>query len=479
MSRESVRWLWLIAVAGMLFQVGCGEESAKQPSNECGGCEEGFVCKGESCVAVDPACVDSCAGLECGQSGERGDCNCGDCSNGEVCAAGHCADAACTGAKPSVEGSFKTSIAEVTFDAVSVNLFHKRDIDEFEDGCLSRASLEFTNQGGCTLKVVTAGTATPSGKFHLKEVRLSADSMCKGFADAQEGTYLADLTSGGGPSLGTVNFGISKVPDSNAKTSCFSATVEVELSGTMYSDFQTIEIESGGSLKVIGDVNSVGSVDEKCACVSDCAGKVCGDDGCGGSCGECEGFAECAAGQCLGCTPDCEGKECGDDGCGDSCGSCFTAEGGLDDSLCDEWLGQCNCPEEKCGGICCLEGRVCDAEDKCCQPDCAENECTDNGCDGNCECDLLHGCVEGICVYDECAAGESFDCYGLHCISTAVLGDGACDFDLLCEEWEFDGGDCCDDSFWGCEYQECGLASCGEECGACPVGLECSDGECI
>jgi len=62
-------------------------------------------------------------------------------------------------------------------------------------------------------------------------------------------------------------------------------------------------------------------------CVSDCpkqcAGKECGDDGCGGSCGDCpEGYG-CDSGICVaGCKPDCLGKECGPDGCGGNCGAC-------------------------------------------------------------------------------------------------------------------------------------------------------------
>jgi len=57
-------------------------------------------------------------------------------------------------------------------------------------------------------------------------------------------------------------------------------------------------------------------------CEVDCADKVCGDDGCGGSCGECADGVDCVAGQCGGCVQDCAGKECGDDGCGGSCGVC-------------------------------------------------------------------------------------------------------------------------------------------------------------
>ena len=67
-------------------------------------------------------------------------------------------------------------------------------------------------------------------------------------------------------------------------------------------------------------------------CQPDCGGKMCGDDGCGGICGLCEGAQEiCDQGQCV-CQPACDGKECGEDGCGGECGGC---EGGsCEDGVC-------------------------------------------------------------------------------------------------------------------------------------------------
>lgn len=55
-----------------------------------------------------------------------------------------------------------------------------------------------------------------------------------------------------------------------------------------------------------------------------CAGRECGDDGCGGSCGTCPSGMTCNAGVCEGCEPACAGRECGDDGCGGLCGTCPT-----------------------------------------------------------------------------------------------------------------------------------------------------------
>ncbi|MEC9072577.1 MAG: hypothetical protein VX938_09375, partial [Myxococcota bacterium] len=58
-------------------------------------------------------------------------------------------------------------------------------------------------------------------------------------------------------------------------------------------------------------------------CASDCSGKVCGDDGCGGSCGSCSPGTLCEDGVCEPCTALCDEKECGDDGCGGVCGVCI------------------------------------------------------------------------------------------------------------------------------------------------------------
>ena len=94
----------------------------------------------------------------------------------------------------------------------------------------------------------------------------------------------------------------------------------------------------------------------RCQCLPDCAGKECGDDGCGGACGECLGPNEmCDDGQCV-CLPDCLGKVCGDDGCGGEClpgcGKCackLTPHGSTCVNLCHP-----DCPPgQKCVGCEC------------------------------------------------------------------------------------------------------------------------------
>src|SRR5262245_52118312 len=56
----------------------------------------------------------------------------------------------------------------------------------------------------------------------------------------------------------------------------------------------------------------------KSKCTPSCGINTCGDDGCGGSCGDCEPNATCEDGTCV-CVPDCDGSSCGDDGCGETC----------------------------------------------------------------------------------------------------------------------------------------------------------------
>src|SRR5215217_4793335 len=75
----------------------------------------------------------------------------------------------------------------------------------------------------------------------------------------------------------------------------------------------------------------------RAGCTPICERKVCGSDGCGGSCGECRTGEACASGRCV-CVPTCTNRVCGSDGCDGSCGSCTVAG-----QFCTD-AGQCQCP---------------------------------------------------------------------------------------------------------------------------------------
>ena len=93
-------------------------------------------------------------------------------------------------------------------------------------------------------------------------------------------------------------------------------------------------------------------------CQPDCSGKECGEDGCGGTCGSCNGSEVCDGGKCKdvqSCTATCgsKGCECGFV-CGQACGSCSGAYSCNDGCHC-ECLSQCagkECGDDGCGGSC-------------------------------------------------------------------------------------------------------------------------------
>ncbi|MEC9070826.1 MAG: hypothetical protein VX938_00545, partial [Myxococcota bacterium] len=149
---------------------------------------------------------------------------------------------------------------------------------------------------------------------------------------------------------------------------------------------------------VCGDDPELATV---CApCVPDCGDRVCGDDGCEGSCGDCMGCGGpepslCQEGVCLQvCCPSCDGLACGSDGCGGSCGACEGCDG-PDEALCQDGscveacCGTCEgktCGDDGCGVSCgeCASGDVCDSGTCVCVPDCSTNLCGADGCGGSC-----------------------------------------------------------------------------------------------
>lgn len=66
-----------------------------------------------------------------------------------------------------------------------------------------------------------------------------------------------------------------------------------------------------------------GTIGPNGECLPDCAGRQCGPDGCGGTCGWCSGDDSCQTGVCVtvpGCKPDCAAQMAGvEDGCGGVC----------------------------------------------------------------------------------------------------------------------------------------------------------------
>jgi len=145
-------------------------------------------------------------------------------------------------------------------------------------------------------------------------------------------------------------------------------------------------------------------------CAAACDGAVCGDDGCGRSCGRCDAGARCEAGSCVTCSAEergCADKTCGPDLCGGSCGTCAPGTSCVPvdvPGMCEACTcGACgvNGCDEVCGT--CPPGRSC-ADGVCiaCVPDCVDKACGPDSCGGSCGT-----CPDGAW----CAPGEGGGTY--------------------------------------------------------------------
>ncbi len=263
-----------------------------------------------------------------------------------------------------------------------------------------------------------------------------------------------------------------------------------------------------------GDVNELDTQredsDREPTCAPNCQGKECGDDYCGGLCGQCQAPAVCNMGMCTEscfstceidgcdcgevcgewcgecpdglacvgsckceCAPDCSGRECGDDGCGGSCGECAQRQ-----EVC--FGGQCSCQaacegkecgDDGCGGICgeCTEPQYsCVAGECICQPACEGKECGNDGCSGTCgECSgAQNDCIEGECVCQP-------TCGDKECGDDGCGGQcGFCNEPTVCSN-----GKCVESCFSTCETEGCDCGEvCDKPCGECTVGYACADG---
>jgi hypothetical protein len=233
--------------------------------------------------------------------------------------------------------------------------------------------------------------------------------------------------------------------------------------------------------------NEICNASRLCECVPNCTGKTCGDNGCGGICGSCTSGNICTNGQCV-CVPNCTGKECGTDGCGGTCGSCganqkCTNDGKCVNETCVLSNGVCGDIDPNCGNI--ISGNYgdadckskngqnyyCDSNGSCkCTKNCtAQNQCGSDGCGGNCGvCSGGKTCNE---VTKECICVPN--CTGKTCGSDGCGGTcGTCTTGKTCTN-----GQCvCAPN---CTGKTCGSDGCGGTCGTCTTGKTCTNGQCV
>ena len=198
-----------------------------------------------------------------------------------------------------------------------------------------------------------------------------------------------------------------------------------------------------------GSTSDVGldlPIEGDAVCEANCAGRECGDDGCGGSCGECGTNFDCVAGACIDNTPaelDCPGVI-----------ECINASGGGQADLNEcisqgdaEAQGQINdiiaCLQENCG-----EAGT-DQEFEECQQEFCQGEL--NACfgigEGTDTCEEVVDCLLG-CTTQECAnacVGEGtpeaqeeavagFNCAAENCAEAASVDEFFACFEETCTE---------------------------------------------
>ncbi|NUN14069.1 MAG: hypothetical protein HUU55_10595 [Myxococcales bacterium] len=156
------------------------------------------------------------------------------------------------------------------------------------------------------------------------------------------------------------------------------------------------QICNGGKCEVGGECGNAtceDTVGETCAnCPADCI---------------CDDVSVCLEEGC--CTPDCAGKECGNNGCGGTCGACSGALS-CNNGLCLLAGGSCgngtceanqqeNC--KTCAGDCkCAGAGVCSPQGVCCTPQCSGKNCGPDGCGGSCgDCQMGFTCESGKCSF--------------------------------------------------------------------------------
>ena len=201
---------------------------------------------------------------------------------------------------------------------------------------------------------------------------------------------------------------------------------------------------------------------------------TCNSHGTAWTCSDCYGNKQkCFEGDC--CQTDCEFRECGDDGCGGSCGDCGP------DEICDD-EGRCrpDCWEEGCSPCELYPGQLmcpCEKDDECngyCMPGRQGSYCAPGYDAGGC------GGYDHL-EYMEVWLGGGDIIY--LCVERALNLCLPCEQDSECLlPWAKPGHDYGDKCV---SYGDAG-SFCGIDCyalwpyeGDCPSGYQCVDGQCV
>lgn len=349
-------------------------------------CSSGEVCSGGSCDAdcgagetnCDGSCVDTDSDDEnCGGCGDS-------CSSNEVCDGGTCEECVteqdCGNDESCVDN-------ECVCDEVSCGT---------QCGTVTNACGNSTNCGSCSGECFGCSAANSCTINQCGSDEECIDDECQ---CAEECCANSDCASGEECNSGTCECAEECCSDSDCPSDeeCENNECVEEAECSTDSECTGCEECSGGSC--VDDDSQCGS-DEECDAGScECAEECCDSTDCGpdelcedNECVEadecttdddCDGDNDiCDDGECV-CQPDCTGMACGDDGCGgqcgDPCGNNYECE-----------AGQCVCQEDCCKSEDCGD-QFENGNDECW--DCVNYTCQEQNCESG------QSCVEGQCVW--------------------------------------------------------------------------------
>jgi hypothetical protein len=261
-----------------------------------------------------------------------------------------------------------------------------------------------------------------------------------------------------------------------------------------YNDFsQSNDVHAETSKSDVVDIrsdltrkpdNSAGDVDggrKADVCIPSCftpEGGIaeCGDDGCGGSCGECTGCAlVCSGGKCA-ASPEADWECHNDDifymdSCGawgqkkEDCGAAGCNAGSKVCADCEDVCSDIECGTQSgCDCGTCPEGKSCDGGQ--CVVKCGDEQCGSAETQCSCPADCKSGCA--CCDGNDCVADTSDEQCGkgaevcIECTGQDKCVKGACVCLPACA-----GG------------KECGSDGCGGSCGTCEAGKNCEGAQCV
>ncbi len=428
-------------------QNGC-ETDMNSDNNNCGSC--GNSCdSSESCISgvCTSGCTPDCSGKECGDDGCGG--SCGTCSNNHgttTCSSGTCSPTCSSGwgnCDSNTKNGCETSLSTTTNCGSCGN---------------SCGSGESCVSGSCQ----SSCTPDCSGKE-------CGDDGCGGTCGTCSNNH-GTTTCSSGTCSPTCSSGWGNC-DSNTKNGC-----ETSLSTTTNCGSCGNSCGSGESC-VSGSCQS--------SCTPDCSGKECGDDGCGGTCGECQDFEYCnSMGQCIvNCIDDCDTigeATCADDVLG-VCGNWN------DDPCYEKNYTDCAATGKVCyDGACvtpaCSHDSDCDDSVACTQDRCASpgehnascfyktkttcNAVSDGCCPAGCTNGDDPDCSRECTADSDCSGIEL--CCSSYCATPACSDDASCDDNNKCTVDECTSGSSCSASCQHTAITECSSISDG----CCPSGCD-------